>query len=115
MLVRGKGRILEVVLTGSYADAARDVRAHLAERPEFYRGSRATADLSTLSATEAEIRDLVALLGEFGVTLDGVYGPQTVAEAVLNADVAYLGLPPLTEVTAKSGSSERRGARRERR
>ena len=102
MLVRGKGRILEVVLTGSYADAARDVRVHLAERPEFYRGSRATADLSTLAASEAEIRDLVALFGEFGVALDGVYGPQSVAEAVLSAEVAYLGLPPLTEVTTKA-------------
>ncbi len=72
-LIRGRGLGLELMMAGLDFDSAMaELRAKLAERPGFYRGSPATAVIGPEKPTEAQVEELKALLGESGIELRAV-------------------------------------------
>ena len=98
--VRGRGRSLEIAVDRALAAAAEELRAQFAARPEFYRGSRAVANLGILEPRSNEIAAFRDALAEFGITLDGVSGVDAIAPVVAELDLAYLGSTPVAEVAA---------------
>jgi septum site-determining protein MinC len=89
--VRGRGRSLEIAVDRALAAAVDELRAQFASRPDFYRGSRAVANLGILEPPATEIAAFRDALAEFGITLDGVSGVDAIAEIVAELDLAYLG------------------------
>ncbi len=98
--VRGRGRNLEIAVDRALAAATEELRGQFAARPEFYRGSRAVADLGILEPPAAEIAALRDALAEFGITLDGVSGVDAIAAVVAQLDLAYLGSSAAADVAA---------------
>ena len=97
--VRGRGRSLEIAVDRALEAAVDELRAQFAERPDFYRGSRAVADLGPQEPPAAQIAALRDTLAEFGITLDGVSGVEALAGVVAELDLAYLGSATAAEVT----------------
>ena len=98
--VRGRGRNLEIAVDRALAAAGEELRAQFAERPDFYRGSRAVANLGALEPAAYEIAAFRDVLAEYGIVLDGVTGLESIAGAVAELDLAYLGTAQATEVAA---------------
>jgi septum site-determining protein MinC len=98
--VRGRGRSLEIAVDRALAAAVEELRGQFAERPDFYRGSRAIANLGILEPPAAEIAAFRDALAEFGITLDGVSGVDAIAGVVAELDLAYLGSAGVPEVAA---------------
>jgi septum site-determining protein MinC len=72
-LIRGRGRGLELHLAGRDFDAAiAELDARLAERPDFYRGTPATAIVDEAGLSEEQTERLRASLGAAGVELAAV-------------------------------------------
>ena len=94
--VRGRGRSLEIAVDRALAAAVEELRAQFEARGEFYRGSRAVANLGILEPPAHEIAAFRDLLAEYGITLDGVSGVDAIAGTVAELDLAYLGLPSAT-------------------
>lgn len=89
--VRGRGRNLEISVDRALAAAVDELRAQFAARPDFYRGSRAVANLGILEPPAVEIAAFRDALAEYGITLDGVSGVDSIAPVVAELDLAYLG------------------------
>jgi septum site-determining protein MinC len=98
--VRGRGRNVEIAVDRALPAAAEELRAHFTERPDFYRGSHAVANFGVLEPAAPEIAAFRDVLAEFGITLDGVSGADTLAETLANLQLAYLGPAPVAEVSA---------------
>ncbi|HEX3464493.1 MAG TPA: septum site-determining protein MinC [Candidatus Elarobacter sp.] len=98
--VRGRGRSLEIAVDRALAAAVEELRAQFAARPDFYRGSRAVADLGMLEPPASELAAFRDALADFGITLDGVSGADAIAETVAELDLAYLGSGAAAEVAA---------------
>ncbi len=99
--VRGRGRNLEIAVDRALGAAVDEIRAQFAGRPDFYRGSRAVANLGILEPPATEIAAFRDALAEFGITLDGVSGVESIAPVVAELDLAYLGsTPEAAEVAA---------------
>lgn len=96
--IRGRGRSLEIAIDRALPAAGAELRAQLRERPDFYRGSRATANLGPLEPAAADIAAFRDLLADFGVTLDGLSGPESLAPILAELELAYLGAAPVAEV-----------------
>ena len=96
--IRGRGRSLEIAVDRALPAAGEELRAQLLERPDFFRGSRAVANLGPLEAAGPDLAAFRDLLAEFGVTLDGVSGPESIATALADLELAYLGAAPVAEV-----------------
>jgi septum site-determining protein MinC len=92
--VRGRGRNLEIAVDRALGAAVDEMRAQFADRPDFYRGSRAVANLGILEPPAAEIAAFRDALAEYGITLDGVSGVESIAPVVAELDLAYLGSAP---------------------
>jgi septum site-determining protein MinC len=108
--VRGRGRNLEIAVDRALAAAVDELRTQFSARPDFYRGSRAVANLGILEPPAAEIAAFRDALAEYGITLDGVSGVDSIAPVVAELDLAYLGSAP--EAAAEVSALPR--ARRER-
>ena len=98
--VRGRGRILEISVDRPLGEAADDLRAQFADRPDFFRGSRATANLGALESDVSALATFRSFLANYGIVLDGVYGQPGLAELASSLDLTYLGAPPVAEVAA---------------
>ena len=98
--VRGRGRSLEIAVDRALAAAVEELRAQFAARPDFYRGSRAVANLGMLEPAASEIAAFRDALAEYGITLDGVCGAEAIAGVVAELDLAYLGSAALAEIAA---------------
>ncbi|HEV2740439.1 MAG TPA: septum site-determining protein MinC [Candidatus Elarobacter sp.] len=98
--VRGRGRNLEIAVDRALGAAVEELRAQFAVRPDFYRGSRAVADLGILEPPADEITAFRDALAEFGITLDGISGADAIAAIVAELDLAYLGSATATDVAA---------------
>jgi septum formation inhibitor MinC len=98
--VRGRGRNVEIAVDRSLPAAGEELRAHFTERPDFYRGSHAVANLGTFEPEASEIAAFRDLLAEFGITLDGVSGADSLAQTLAELQLAYLGPAPVAEVSA---------------
>jgi septum site-determining protein MinC len=98
--VRGRGRSLEIAVDRALGAAAEELRAQFAERPDFYRGSRAVANLGILEPGAGEIAAFRETLAEYGIALDGVCGVEAIAPVVAELDLAYLGSAESGDVAA---------------
>jgi len=92
--VRGRGRNLEIAVDRALTAAVDELRSQFAARPDFYRGSRAVANLGILEPPAIEIAAFRDALAEYGITLDGVSGVDSIAAVVAELDLAYLGSAP---------------------
>jgi septum formation inhibitor MinC len=97
--LRGRGRNLEIAVDRALPEAADELRGQFADRPDFYRGSHAVANLGTIVPSTDELGAFRDMLAEFGVTLDGVNGDEALAEALAGLELAYLGIAPVAEVS----------------
>ena len=74
-LLRGKGLGLEVVLAGRDLDEALvELESRLSERPDFYRGSSATAAFGSSVPVPEQVERLREILGSGGIVLRGLSG-----------------------------------------
>ncbi|MEO7040135.1 MAG: septum site-determining protein MinC [Candidatus Elarobacter sp.] len=89
--VRGRGRSLEIAVDRALNAAVDELRVQFAERPDFYRGSRAVANLGILEPPATELAAFRDALAEYGIILDGVSGVDAIAAIVAELDLAYLG------------------------
>jgi septum site-determining protein MinC len=110
-MVRGTTAGLELVFAGRpFADAWMEIATRLAERPDFYRGSKATAIFDGDAPDDDAIATLVATVARHGIVLQGFYGSEAVGVAAARHDLGYLGEPPRPTVA----SFERKRAARDR-
>ncbi len=105
--VRGRGRSLEIAVDRALAAAVEELRAQFSARPEFYRGSRAVANLGALEPPAAEIAAFRDALATYGITLDGVSGVEAIAPAAAELELAYLGSASVGDVTVLPRRRER--------
>jgi septum site-determining protein MinC len=98
--IRGRGRSLEIAVDRALPDAGEELRQALGERADFYRGSRAVANLGSLEPAAGEIAAFRDLLADFGVTLDGVAGPESLAPVLADLELAYVGAAPVPDISA---------------
>ncbi|MGH7707912.1 MAG: septum site-determining protein MinC [Vulcanimicrobiaceae bacterium] len=94
-MLRGTATGLEFVFgKRAFDETAAEIIARLAERPEFYRGSRATAIFAADGPGDAAFARFIASVGEYGITVGGLYGEADCAAVAERAGVLFLGLPP---------------------
>ena len=98
--LRGRGRTLEIAVDRPLPEAASELRAQFADRPDFYRGSHAVANLGAIVPSGPELLAFRDVLAEFGITLDGLAGNEALAPLLAELDLAYLGAAPVAEVFA---------------
>jgi septum site-determining protein MinC len=98
--VRGRGRSLEIAVDRVLAVAAEELREQFAARPDFYRGSRAVANLGSLEPSADEIVAFRDVLAEYGIGLDGISGVEALAPLAAELDLAYLGSAQAADVAA---------------
>lgn len=97
--VRGRGRNLEIAIDRDLAAACDELRDQFGERPEFFRGSRAVANLGERSASGCDVALLRDTLAGFGIELDGLTGSDVLAPVLAELGLAYLGPTPAAEVS----------------
>jgi septum site-determining protein MinC len=98
--VRGRGRSVEIAVDRALPAAGEELRAYFIERPDFFRGSHAVANLGDLQPGVAELATFRDMLAEFGITLDGISGLESLAAELAALELAYLGQAPVAEVSA---------------
>jgi septum site-determining protein MinC len=98
--VRGRGRSVEIAVDRALPAAGEELRAYFIERPDFFRGCHAVANLGDLQPGVAELATFRDMLAEFGITLDGISGLESLAAELAALELAYLGQAPLAEVSA---------------
>jgi len=74
-----------------FAEAWAEMAARLAERPDFYRGSRAVAVFTGEAPAYPAFVPVRAALAEHGIELHAVSGPPAAEALALAAGLAYLG------------------------
>jgi septum site-determining protein MinC len=94
-MLRGTSAGLEFVFAGQPFDTAwSEMSARLAERPDFYRGSSATAIFDGAEPADADVGTFLAGIADFGIVLRGVYGDDSLAPLAERHALAFLGAPP---------------------
>ena len=100
-MLRGTSAGLEFVFAGhTFDEAWTEMSDRLAERPDFYRGSRAVAIFGELEPTESEIQTFLAGIAGFEIALQGLYGGREVAAMAARHELTYLGEPPKRPVAS---------------
>jgi septum site-determining protein MinC len=100
-MLRGTKSGLEFVFAADAgAGVLDDLTARLAERPDFYRGSRATAIFHGPLPESDAFGGFLATVRAHGIDMHGAYGPPDVEEFARAHALAYLGEPPRPVVTA---------------
>jgi septum site-determining protein MinC len=99
VMLRGTSAGLEFVFGGrAFDDAWAEMAERLAERPDFYRGSQATAIFDADVPAGDGLRPFLDGVATYGITLRGIFGPPSVADVAARHAVAYLGEPPRPSV-----------------
>jgi septum formation inhibitor MinC len=100
-MLRGTKTGLEFVFTGkSFEEAWNEMAARLEERPEFYRGSRATAIFVELIPEAAAVAGFLEAIRGHGIELYGLFGDQALAELARGQGLEYLGPPQAPAVAS---------------
>jgi septum site-determining protein MinC len=100
-VLRGTAAGLEFVFgAGSFAEGWGEVAQRLAERPEFYRGSVATALFEGEAPDDDGFAAFLEAVRECGIEVRGVYGGETLAGLAERFELAYLGAPPRPSVAS---------------
>jgi septum site-determining protein MinC len=108
-MLRGTSAGLEFVFVGRpFEDAWTEMSARLIERPDFYRGSQATAIFDDAEIPDADVRTFLDGIAEFGIVLRGIYGAPPLEALAARHTLAYLGTPPRPTI----GNFERKRAAR---
>jgi septum site-determining protein MinC len=108
-MLRGTSAGLEFVFVGRpFEDAWTEMSARLIERPDFYRGSQATAIFDDAEIPDADVRTFLDGIAEFGIVLRGVYGEPPLEALAARHTLPYLGVPPRPTI----GNFERKRAAR---
>jgi len=99
VMLRGTSAGLEFVFGGrAFDDAWAEMAERLAERPDFYRGSQATAIFDTETPGVDALRSFLDGVATYGITLRGLFGPPAIAEVAAEHALPYLGEPPRPSV-----------------
>jgi septum formation inhibitor MinC len=95
-MLRGTSAGLEFVFAGEgFDDTWADISSRLAERPDFYRGSQATAIFESAAIPSDDVlAHFLGEVGDYGIALRGVFGPAELAGVAERHALAYLGEPP---------------------
>jgi septum site-determining protein MinC len=100
-MLRGTSAGLEFVFTGSaFDDAWAEMAARLAERPDFYRGSQATAIFDERPPADDALTGFLDGVASYGIALSGFFGPAEIAPVAERHSLAYLGEPPRPTVAS---------------
>ena len=110
-MVRGTVSGLELVFAGRpFAEAWVEIAARLSERPDFYRGSAATAFFDPVP-TDDELTGMLAVLADRGIVLAGAHGDEALAAVSERLGFVYAGQAPRPTVAS---FERKRAARAER-
>jgi septum site-determining protein MinC len=91
-MLRGTKTGLEFVFTGrTFEEAWDEIGARLAERPEFYRGSRATAIFADEAPEGAVFAGFLEAVRAYGIDLYGLFGSEALADLAREHGLEYLG------------------------
>lgn len=94
-LLRGRREGLEVVLAGRDLDEAfEELKARLAERPGFYRGTSAVANFGELAPSADELTRLRSLLEGAGIELRALAGAAPLEEIARGEGLAFEAIVP---------------------
>ena len=94
-MLRGTSAWIEFVFAGrAFDDAWAEMAERLAERPDFYRGSQATAIFDAEAPGDDALLCFLAGVATYGIDLRGIFGPAPIAEIAERHAVTYLGEPP---------------------
>jgi septum site-determining protein MinC len=100
-MLRGTKSGLEFVFAADAGDAVlSDLTARLSERPDFYRGSRATAIFQGAPLESDAFAGFLDTVRAHGIDLHGVYGAAELGPFAERHALAYLGEPPRPVVTS---------------
>jgi septum site-determining protein MinC len=100
-MLRGTAAGLEFVFAERSFDATwAEIDARLAERPDFYRGSRAIAIFAGDPPPDDVALRVVAAAQTYGITLRGFAGDAATEELAARLGVPYVGEPPRSSVTS---------------
>lgn len=89
-LIRGRRSGLEIALAGrDLSEAFEELEARLAEQPDFYRGSVATATFGSTCPSAEDIARLQTLLGAGGVSLRAIAGASELATVASEYGLAF--------------------------
>lgn len=101
LMVRGTAAGLEFVFgKDGFDDAWAEIAARLMERPDFYRGSHATAIFDGDPPGDEALRRLREQSLAHGITLRGLYGGEAFAAVAERLELAYLGEPARPTVSS---------------
>ncbi len=99
-MLRGTAAGLEFVFAGRpFDEACADMERRLAERPDFYRGSQATAIFNGELPEDGALGRFLATVTGYGIVLRGLYGGGELGPLAERHALAYLGEPPRPPVT----------------
>ena len=94
-MLRGTAAGLEFVFAGRpFDEACADMERRLSERPDFYRGSQATAVFNGEPPEDGALARFVETVNGYGIVLRGIYGGDALAPIAERHALAYLGEPP---------------------
>jgi septum formation inhibitor MinC len=100
-MLRGTSAGLEFVFAGDAFDEAwAEMAARLAERPDFYRGSEATAIFEMAAPGDEALAQFLGAVDGYGIALRGIFGPEALAEVARRHALSYLGEPPRPTVAS---------------
>jgi septum formation inhibitor MinC len=112
IMLRGTSAGLEFVFAGrAFDDAWSDMAARLAERPEFYRGSQATAIFDGDPPSDDAFQAFLSGVATYGIALRGIFGPAALSGTAERHALAYLGEPPRPTVANIQRKRAERGER----
>ncbi len=94
-MLRGTSAGIEFVFAGRpFDEACAEMESRLAERPDFYRGSQATAIFSGDPPEDGPLAQFIATVSGYGIVLRGLYGADSLAPVAERHALPYLGEPP---------------------
>ena len=100
-MLRGTAAGLEFVFAGRpFEEAWTEIADRLAERPDFYRGSQATAIFDGVSPDELGMERFLEVVRGYGITLRGVHGNDSLEPVAERHAIAFLGEPPRPTVAS---------------
>jgi hypothetical protein len=100
-MLRGTAAGLEFVFSGRPFDEAwTEIADRLAERPDFYRGSQATAIFDGVSPDELGMERFLETVRGYGITLRGVHGNDALEPVAERHALTFLGEPPRPTVAS---------------
>jgi len=103
---------LEFVFTGRpFEEACAEVERRLAERPDFYRGSQATAIFNGEPPEDAALSRFLETVNGYGIVLRGLYGSDRLGPVAERHALPYLGPPTRPTVANIEGKRAARASK----